>query len=203
MKLYYSTGACSLASNIALHEAGIAFDLVKVNGRDKTTTDGRNFNAINSKGYVPALELDSGEILTENVALLGYIADLAPDAHLAPPPGTMQRYRLNEYLSFINSELHKSFTPIFHSSTEDTKTEFRHTAAKRLGWLEQDLGSKDYLLGDTFTVADAYLFTVLSWAGPARVDLTPFPNLQRFQQRVMTRPSVVAAMAAEGLKRKA
>src|SRR3981081_1835706 len=170
MKLYVAAGACSLASNIALHEAGIAFDLVKVDLRAKKA-EGADFTEINSKGYVPALRLDDGQVLTENVAVLQYIADRNPAAKLAPPFGTMERYRLQEWLSFINSEVHKAFTPLFSSeATEDMKTYSRNYLAKRLAYVEGALGDKKYLLGDQFTVADAYLFTVLGWGSHAGVD---------------------------------
>jgi len=196
-------GACSLAANIALREAGIPFELVKVSHRTHKTSDGVDFTQINSKGYVPALVLDTGELLTENTALLQYIADLNPDAHLAPPAGTLERYRLSEWLAYLNSEVHKSFSPLFApNASEDMKQYARDNLTKRLGWLAQQLGSKPYLLGEQFTVADAYLFVTLSWSGLAGVDLSPWPTLKAFQERVAARPSVIEAMTAEGLFRK-
>jgi glutathione S-transferase len=200
MKLYISTGACSMASNIALHEAGIQFELTKVDKRTKRV-DGVDFATINPKGYVPALRLDDGQVLTENVAVLQYIADLSPAAKLAPAAGTLERYRLQEWLSFINSELHKSFTPLFSSeATEDMKTYSRNYLAKRLSYLEGALGDKKYLLGDQFTVADAYLFTVLGWGSHVGVDIGP--KLKSYVDRVRARPHVIEAMTAEGLIKK-
>ena len=200
MKLYISTGACSMASNIALHEAGIQFELTKIDRRTKRV-DGVDFATINPKGYVPALRLDDGQVLTENVAVLQYIADLNPAAKLAPAAGTMERYRLQEWLSFINSELHKSFTPLFSSeATEDMKTYARNYLAKRLSYLEGALGDKKYLMGDQFTVADAYLFTVLGWGSHVGVDIGP--KLKSYVDRVRARPHVIEAMTAEGLIKK-
>jgi glutathione S-transferase len=200
MKLYISTGACSMASNIALHEAGIQFELTKVDKRTKRV-DGVDFATINPKGYVPALRLDDGQVLTENVAVLQYIADLSPAAKLAPAAGTMERYRLQEWLSFINSELHKSFTPLFSSeATEDMKTYSRNYLAKRLSYLEGALGDKKYLMGDQFTVADAYLFTVLGWSSHVGVDIGA--KLKGYVDRVRARPHVIEAMTAEGLIKK-
>jgi glutathione S-transferase len=200
MKLYISPGACSMASNIALQEAGIQFEISKVDKRTKRA-DGVDFVTINPKGYVPALRLDDGQVLTENVAVLQYIADLNPAAKLAPPAGTMERYRLQEWLSFINSEVHKSFTPLFSSeATEDTKTYARNYLAKRLAYLESALGDKKYLMGDQFTVADAYLFTVLGWGAHVGVDIGP--KLKSYSDRVRARPHVIEAMTAEGLIKK-
>src|ERR1700730_563108 len=200
MKLYISTGAFSMASNIALHEAGIQFELSKVDKRTKRV-DGVDFATINPKGYVPALRLDDGQVLTENVAVLQYIADLNPAAKLAPAAGTMERYRLQEWLSFINSELHKSFTPLFSSeATEDVKTYSRNNLAKRLAYVEGALGDKKYLMGDQFTIADAYLFTVLGWGSHVGVDIGA--KLKSYVDRVRARPHVIEAMTAEGLIKK-
>jgi len=195
-------GACSLAANIALREAGIPFDLVKVSHHTHKTADGVDLNEINSKGYVPALVLDNGELLTENAALLPYIADLEPSAQLAPPNGTLERYRLVEWLAFINSELHKSFSPLFApNAPEDMKKYARGNLAKRLAWVSERLGSNSYLLGERFTVADSYLFVVLSWSGHVAVDLSPWPNLKAFQERIAARPHVIEALTSEGLIR--
>ena len=200
MKLYTSPGTCSMASNIALHEAGIQFELSKVDRRTKRA-DGVDFVTINPKGYVPALRLDDGQVLTENVAVLQYIGDLNPAAKLAPPAGTLERYRLQEWLSFINSEVHKSFSPLFNSeATEDTKTYARNQLAKRLAYLEDALGDKKYLMGDQFTVADAYLFTVLGWGVHVAVDIGP--KLKSYVDRIRARPHVIEAMTAEGLIKK-
>jgi glutathione S-transferase len=200
MKLYIWPGACSLASNIALHEAGIPFQISKVDKRTKRA-DGVDFVTINPKGYVPALQLDDGQVLTENVAVLQYIADLNPAAKLAPPAGTMERYRLQEWLSFINSEVHKAFSPLFSAeATEETKTYARNYLAKRLAYLDGALGDRTYLTGDQFTVADAYLFTVLGWGAHVGVDIGP--RLKSYVERVRARPKVIEAMTAEGLIKK-
>lgn len=200
MKLYSTPGTCSMASNIALHEAGIPFELVKVDKRTKRT-NGIDFLTINPKGYVPALQLDDGQVLTENVVVLQYIADLNPAAKLAPPAGTWDRYRLQEWLSFINSELHKSFSPLFSSEApEDMKTYARNILAKRLAYIESALGDKKYLLGDQFTIADAYLSTVLGWGTHVAVDIGP--RLKAYVDGVRARPHVIEAMTAEGLIRK-
>jgi glutathione S-transferase len=202
MRLYTMPGACSLAANIVLREAGIPFDLVKVSHHSHKTADGVDLNEINSKGYVPALVLDNGELLTENAALLPYIADLEPSAQLAPPNGTLERYRMVEWLAFINSELHKSFSPLFApNAPEDMKKYARGNLVKRLAWLSERLGSKSYLVGERFTVADSYLFVVLSWSGHVAVDLSPWPNLKAFQERIAARPHVVEALTSEGLIR--
>jgi glutathione S-transferase len=200
MKLYYLTGACSMASNIALREAGIPFEMAKVDRRTKHV-DGVEFVTINPKGYVPALRLDDGQVLTENVVVLQYIADLNPAAKLAPPAGTMERYRLEEWLSFINSEVHKGMSPLFSSeATEETKTYARNYVLKRLAYLDGALGDNTYLMGNQFTVADAYLFTVLGWGAKVGVDIGP--KLQSYVERVKARPHVLEAMTAEGLIKK-
>jgi glutathione S-transferase len=200
MKLYITPGTCSLASNIALHEAGIPFEMSKVDKRTKRV-DGVEFVTINPKGYVPALRLDDGQVLTENVAVLQYIADLKPAAKLAPPAGTLERYRLQEWLSFINSEVHKTFSPLFSSeATEETKTYARNYLAKRLAYLDTALGDNTYLMGEQFTVADAYLFTVLGWGVHVAVDIGP--RLKSYVDRIRSRPKVIEAMTAEGLIRK-
>jgi glutathione S-transferase len=200
MKLYYLAGACSLASYIALNEAGLKFEAVAIDRKSRKTADGEELIRLNPKGYVPILRLDNGEILTENVAVLQYIADRNPASKLAPAFGTMERYRLMEWLSFINSEIHKNFGPLFYpTATEDVKKFARDNLTKRLGWLEGALGSKNFLMGDTFTVADAYLFVVLGWSSHAGIDLGQWPNLKRFHERVGARPSVTAALRGEGL----
>jgi glutathione S-transferase len=203
MKLFTRPGTCSLAADIALREAGIAFDLVKVSRHTGKTSEGVDFIEINSKGYVPALLLDGGELLTENAALLQYIADLNPAAQLAPPVGTLERYRLTEWLAYINSEVHKSFSPLFvPDAPEEMKQYARANLTKRVGWLAERLGSKPYLMGELFSVADAYLFVVLTWTTHVKFDLGPWPNLLAFQERVAARPHVIEAMTAEGLLRK-
>lgn len=200
MKLYYMKGACSLASFISLQEAGIAFEAAEVDHKTRKTRDGEDLDAVNSKGYVPVLRLDDGQVLTENVAVLQYIADRKPEVKLAPPAGTMERYRLVEFLGYISSELHKNFGPLFNpSNSEDVKSLARGNLQKRLTWLNQTLGSREYLMGPQFTVADAYLFVVLSWTDRVDIDLGQWPALQKFRERVKARPQVVAALKAEGL----
>ena len=202
MKLYYLSSACSLASNIALREAGLKFELVKVDRHTKKTADGLDFNEVNPKGYVPALTLDNGEVLTENVTVLQYIADRNPAAKLAPAAGTMERYRLMEWLSFINSELHKGFSPLFRQDApEDTKQYARNHLTTRLDYLQRAFGAKTFVMGEQFTVADAYLFTVLSWGGFANLDIGKWPQLKRFVERVGARPHVIEALKAEGQKK--
>jgi glutathione S-transferase len=200
MKLYFMPGACSLASLISLYEAGITVELAKVDKRTKRV-DGEDFTRINPKGYVPALRLDDGEVLTENIAVLQYIADRKPQSKLAPPAGTLERYRLMEWLGFINSELHKSFGPLFNAEAKDEVKQYtRHNLQKRLDWLQSAWGTRKFLMGDQFTVADAYLYVVLSWASHVGFDLSKWPQLKVFFDRVASRPQVIAARKAEGLK---
>jgi glutathione S-transferase len=198
MKLYYSRGACSLAPDIVAREAGIEITLEKVDLRARKTAGGRDFLEINPKGYVPALELDNGEVLTEGVAIVQYLADLKPEARLAPANGTLERYRLQAMLGYINSELHKSYSPLFNPATiEETRKERLAYLGKRYAFIENELRDKPYLFGETFTVADAYLFTVTQWAEGVKLDLSNMPNVRAFQQRVNARPAVQAAIAAE------
>lgn len=200
MKLYYSPGACSLASHIALYETGLPFEIDRLIKTSKMTVGGEDFMQINPKGYVPAIKLDDGSILTEGAAVLQYIADQKPDSGLAPKAGTMERYRLQEWLTFISSELHKSFSPFFNKdATEEVKTNARNLLAKRLGYVETQLANKPYLMGDHFTVADAYLFVVANWSNHVGFDLSPFPRIQEYLARIAARPAVQAAMKAEGL----
>lgn len=200
MKLYYTPGACSLAPHIALREAGATFDLVKVDLATKKVEDGSSFEAVNPKGYVPALRLDSGDVLTENVSLLQYIGDINPGTQLMPTAGSVERYRVTEWLAFISTELHKSFSPLFvPTSTDDMKKYARGNVSRRLGWLDGALGSRKFLTGDQFTVADSYLFVMLSWADHVGIDVSQWPNLKRFQQTVGSRPKVFEALKAEGL----
>ena len=200
MKLYYFSGACSLASNIALREAGLPFELVRVDRRTRKAADGLDFNEVNPKGYVPALTLDNGEVLTENVAILQYIADRNPASKLAPPAGTMERYRLVEWLAFISSEIHKNFSPLFRDETpEETKEHLRKVLSNRLDYLNGAIGNGPFLMGEQFTVADAYLFTVLGWSRQLNFDLGRWPQLQRYMERVGARPQVIEAQKAERL----
>ena len=200
MKLYYFSGACSLASNISLREAALKFELVKVDRRTRRTADGLDFNEVNPKGYVPALRLDNGEVLTENVAVLQYIADRNPTAQLAPAAGTLERYRLVEWLGFISSEIHKNFSPMFRDDApEEAKQYVRKVLGVRLDYLNRTIGNRTYLTGVPFTVADAYLFTVLGWGRHVNVDLGQWPLLQRYVERVGGRPHVIEALKSEGL----
>ena len=200
MKLYYAPGACSLSPHIALLEAGLPFTAIKVSTKTHQIEGGGDFYAVNPKGYVPVLELDDGTRLTEGPAIVQYIADQAPAAKLAPANGTIERYKLQEWLNFITSELHKQFSPLFDSTTPDeVKTKQREKLAKRYDWIAQQLGDKEYLTGSTFTVADTYLFTVTNWTKSTGVDMARWPVLQNYMKRVAERPRVQEAMKAEGL----
>jgi glutathione S-transferase len=201
MKLYYKPGACSLSPHIVLREAGLPFDLVKVDLVTKTLTDGSDFRAINPKGQVPTLALDDETILTEGAVIVQYIADQAPGSGLLPPVGSLERYRVQEWLSHIGSELHKGMVPLFPMFREITPESYRDFAWKilsgKLAVVDQQLSGKSHLTGDAFTVADAYLFVVLSWMPRMGLDLSPWPNLEAFAARVAARPAVQAALAAE------
>lgn len=200
MKLYFSPGACSLSPHIVLLEAGLDFKLERVDLRGKQTESGADFLAINPKGYVPALELKDGTVLTEGPAIVQFIADLAPDRQLAPAHGTLERYQLMSWLNFISAELHKNFGPLFRpNSSEDMKEAARASLNTRLAWAAAQLADRDYLMGSQFTVADAYLFTVLGWADFVKFDLSGWPVLAAYQQRVGARPAVQQAMREEGL----
>lgn len=202
MKLYYSPGACSLSPHIALREAGLGFDLVKKDLHSQQLEDGSDFRAINPKGYVPALVLDDGQVLTEGPAIVQYIADRVPERKLAPPAGSMERVRLQEWLNYITSEIHKTFSPLFNKqASEDWKAAARALLDRRIGYVAQALEGRDYLMGDTFTVADCYLFTTLNWAHWVKIDLSRWPALAAYLERVRARPSVQAALKAEGLLR--
>ncbi|HEV2680675.1 MAG TPA: glutathione transferase GstA [Rhodanobacter sp.] len=204
MKLYYSAGACSLSPHIVALEAGIDLLLEKVDSKAKLTETGADFWKINAKGYVPALLLDDGELLTEGPAIVQYLADLKPESKLAPPNGTMARYRLQEMLGYINTELHKSYSPLFKPETPDvTRQERKEYLRKRYALLDKHLAAHPWLVGDHFTVADAYLFAVTNWAKHVDVDLSEFNAVMDFQQRVAARPKVQTALQAEGLVKKA
>ncbi len=199
MKLYYSTGACSLSPHIDLHEAGLAFEAVLASTKTHQLPDGTDFYTINPLGYVPVLELDNGERLREGPAIVQYIADQVPDKKLAPANGTLARYRLQEWLSFIGTELHKGHSPLFAPGTpEDYKPVLRQRLLSRFEWVNAQLADKDYLLGD-FSVADAYLYTVSRWGQFVGVDTSGLPHLMAFKQRMEARPGVQAALRAEGL----
>lgn len=198
MKLYYSPGACSLSPNIVAHEAGIPLELVKVDtGAKKIRVEG-DFLAVNPKGYVPALELDDGSVLTEGPAIVQYLGDRKPESGLVPAAGTMERYRMQEMLGYINSEIHKTYSPLFNPATPAATVEdLKAYLKKRYKLLDERLAGRQYLFGDKFTAADAYLFTVTNWAGYVKLDLSEFPNLAAFQKRVSARPAVQEAMRAE------
>jgi glutathione S-transferase len=200
MKLYYSPVACSLSPHIALYEAGIPFDAVLASTKTHQLADGTDFYKINPLGYVPALQLDDGTLLTEGPAIVQYIADLAPEKNLAPANGTLARYKLQSMLNFISTELHKGFSPLFNPKMpEEAKTIAKEKLASRLGWLNGELEGKQFLMGDTFSVADAYLFTVTNWGQFVGVDVSPFANIVVLSARVKARPAVQMALKAEGL----
>ena len=200
MKLYYMPGACSLAPHIALREAGLPFDLEKIDGATKKTASGDDYTAINPKGSVPAVKLDDGQVLTEAAAIQQYIADKSPTKKLAPPAGTRERYRLQEWLNYIASEVHKGIGQLFNKAMPDDyrETVKKGLATRQLPYLEKALSGREYLM-DHFTVADGYLFTVLNWTKLHNIDLSAYPNISAFMKRVAARPAVQEAMKAEGL----
>lgn len=200
MKLYNMAGACSLAPHIALREAGIPVELIPVDWETRKGSDGVVFNEINPKGYVPALVLEDGTVLTEAPVLLEYIANQKPDAGLAPRAGTLERYRFAEWTTFIAAEIHKPYSILFTpNATKEMKQYATDALDKRIGWLSQWFGSHQYLLGQQYSVADSYLFVVLSWSDAVSYDLSRWPNIKKFQERIGSRPHVVAALKAEGL----
>ena len=200
MKLYLSPGVCSLSPHIVLEELGLPHETESVNLKTKTTASGANFLAINPKGYVPALQLDGGEVITEGPAIVQYLADLKPEAKLAPANGTLARYHLQSWLTFIGTELHKNFSPFFNPAAPDEmKAIARANIERRLAHVNEQLEGRQHLMGDDFSVADAYLFTVLGWARIIKLDLAPWPNVVAYQARVAARPAVQRALKAEGL----
>lgn len=201
MKLFYKPGACPLASHIILQEVGAVFDLEKVDTDKNRTENGLDYGKINPKGYVPALELDSGEILTEGASILQYIADQNPDSGLAPAVGTVGRARLHEYLNYTASELHKAFGPFFSSTATDNDKKLAAAAvANKFNYLNDVFSDgRAFLLGDKFSVADAYMFVVSNWSNFVGIDLKKWPNVAAFVERVSQRPAVRDAMRAEGL----
>ncbi len=200
MKLYYSPGACSLSPHIALNEAGLAFQAVMASTKTHKLADGTDYYTINPLGYVPLLELDDGTRLTEGPAIVQYIADQAPAKKLAPACGTLDRYKLQSWLTFIGTEVHKGFSPLFNPATPEAyKPIVKERLLSRLGWVEQQLAGKQYLMGDQFTVADGYLFTVTNWAPLVGLDISGLANLNAYRARVAARPAVQATMKAEGL----
>ncbi len=200
MKLYYAPGACSLASHISLHETGLPFEIDKLDPATKTTAGGENFMQVNPKGYVPTIRLNDGSILTEGAAILQYIADRNPASGLAPAAGTMERYRLQEWLTFIGTELHKTFSPLFSKTVPpETKTRNMDLLTRRFGYVEAQLAGKPFLMGDRFTVADAYMFVMTRWCPRGGFDLEPFPRIRDYMTRISARPAVQAALKAEEL----
>ena len=200
MKLYYSPGACSLSPHIVLLEAGLECELVLASTKTHKLADGTDYYTINSKGSVPLLELDNGERLSEGPVIVQYLADLAPASKLAPANGTMARYRLQEWLNFLTSEVHKGFSPLFNPATpEDFKPVAKARLADQLAWVDSRLAGKDYLMGDQFTVADPYLFVLTRWTQPTGIDISQLAHLGAFMARVAARPAVQQAMKEEGL----
>ena len=197
MKLYYAPGACSLSPHIVALEAGVPVTLEKVDLKTHKTESGEDFYAVNPKGYVPALKLDDGQFLTEGPAIVQYLADQKPASKLAPANGTFERYKLQEWLGFINSEIHKNFSPLFGAASDEVKADAKAKIAKRFDYVNGELAGKQFLLGDTFTVADAYLFVMLTWAHHLKIALPA--NLSAFFARVAQRPKVHQAMKDEGL----
>ncbi|HEY2256390.1 MAG TPA: glutathione transferase GstA, partial [Variovorax sp.] len=198
----YSPGACSLSPHIALREAGLAFEPVLASTKTHKLQDGTDYYGINPLGYVPMLELDDGTRLREGPAIVQYIADLVPAKNLAPASGTMQRYRLQEWLTFIGTEIHKGFSPMFNPNMpEEAKTIAKTRLLSRLQWLDSQLEGRQFLMGEHFTVADGYLFTVSNWAKPTGIDLSPYPHLLAWQARVAARPAVQEAMKVESQNR--
>ncbi|WP_454616394.1 glutathione transferase GstA [Bradyrhizobium cenepequi] len=200
MKLYYSPGACSLSPHIALLEAGLPYELVKVDVRAKKLENGDDFLKVNPKGQVPALALDSGELITEGPVIVQMIADKATGKNLAPAQGSAERYKLLEWLNFITTELHKNFSPLFAPVlSDDTKAFFKDRLMGKFKYIDSQLAGRDYLLGNPFTVADGYLFTMLAWADRMKFDLSGLPNLVAYKARVAARPKVQEALTKEGL----
>lgn len=200
MKLYYVPGVCSLASHIALREAGVDFTLDKMDRTTRHTESGENYLTVNPKGSVPALRLDNGEVLTEGAIILQYIADRKPESGLAPAAGSLERYRLAEWLNYIATEVHKQYSPLFNPKLPPEWRENQlGVLASRFTYLSQRLADRPYLMGERFTVADAYLFVVLGWSPRLKIDLGPWPVLTAYLARIATRPAVQAALKAEGL----
>ena len=201
MKLYYAPGACSLAPHIVLEEGGFTYESEAIDLRgNRTTSSGKDFSEINPKGYVPTLVLDDGQVLTEGPAINQYLADRVSEKKLAPPNGSMERYRLQEWLTFLGTELHKSFSPLFNpAASDDWKKASMETLDRRLTYIAQQLGSKQFLVGDNFTIADAYLFTVLGWGQYVGLDIGKWPALKEYHGRIFMRPAVQATLKAEGL----
>jgi glutathione S-transferase len=200
MKLYYGPGACSLSPHIVLRELGLPFSLERVDIKTGRFAGG-DFKDVNPKGYVPALELEDGSLLTEGIAIVCYLADQKPEAGLLPAAGSMERYRCLEWLTYISTELHKNFAPLFQPWPAEVQAATRELLRRRFAFVHESLGDGPFLMGDRFTVADAYLFTVLGWARFKKIDLQPFPSLLAYVARVGARPAVEEATKAEGISR--
>jgi glutathione S-transferase len=200
MKLYFSPGACSLSPHIVLRELGLPFELERVDTKAQQTASGANFTALNPKKYVPALQLDDGQVLTEGAVIVQYLADRKPDAQLVPAPGSMERYRVQEWLNYVASEVHKSFSPLFRAS-EEQRPALRDVLAAKLEYIARQLEGHQFLTGERFSIADAYLFTVLNWSKRVGIDLGRWPALEAYLKRIFARPAVRSAMEAEGLLR--
>lgn len=204
MKLYFAAGTCALSPHIVLNELGLPYELVPVDLKARKTADGRDFLAINPKGYVPALELDDGQYLTEGPVIIQYLADCKPESRLIPAPGSIERIRLQEWLNFISSEIHKNFSALFNKALPDAaRAIFKDKVAERLAFVGRHLEPRDFLLGPRFSVADAYLFAVARWSPQFGIDLGRWPALARFMERVGTRPAVKSAVSAEDASKKA
>lgn len=204
MRLYFAPGTCSLATHITLRELGLEFELKRADIKTKKLVDGADFLAVNSKGMVPVLELDDGQVLTEGVVIMQYVADQKPESGLLPRTGTLERYRVLEWLNYITSEVHKTFSPLWNPNADPkVKQYFQAQLDNRLKWVESRLAGKKFLTGDTFTIADAYLYTVINWAYFLGFGLDAWPVLKEYHARVTARPSVQAALEAEGLNKKA
>jgi glutathione S-transferase len=204
MQLYFSPGACSLASHITALEAGVPIKLERADTKTKKLVDGSDFYAVNSKGAVPALRLDDGQVLTEGVAIMQYLADQKPESGLVPKAGTLARYRVQEWLNYITSEVHKSYSPLWNPTADPKVKEYAQAnLEKKLDWVNAQIAGKKFLTGDTFTIADAYLYTVINWSYFLGLGLDKWPALKEFHARVDSRPQVQAAREAEGLNKKA
>lgn len=201
MKLFYKPGACSLASHISLRESGLDFTLVGVDLQKKVTENGEDFLQTNPKGQVPTLQLDDNTVLTEGVAIMQYIADGVADRQLLAPVGSICRYKTLEWLNFVATELHKGFVPLFRPDThEDYKPTARALLEKKMAYVDSELADREWISGSRFSIADAYLFTVLRWAFAVKLEMSGYKNIAEYMARVASRPAVAAAMAAEGLK---
>jgi glutathione S-transferase len=200
MKLYFMPGTCSLSPNIVARELGLDIERLEIDRKNRHTPSGQEYKTINPKGSVPALEMENGQVLTEGAAIVQYLADLKPEMKLAPPAGTLERYRLQEWLNYIATEVHKSYTPLFNPRTPDeVKVAAKEHLGTRFSFLENHFQTHDYLLGDAYSIADAYLFTVLRWAPRVGIELATWPKLKAFHDRIAARPAVVAAMTQEKL----